>query len=230
MNLLLIEDNIEIAASVGEYLESCGHLMDFAYDGKTGLNAARAGQYDVLIVDIGLPRMDGLTLCEELRRTHQVPVPILILTARDTLDDMAKGFSAGGDDYMVKPFAMRELEIRIQALNRRYRRDTEARVLTVGALSFNLDTQQVEREGIPVLLQPMPRKILDVLMRHPGQVVSKQYLELELWPDGAPGPDVLRVHVHALRSAIDSAFDNPMLQTIHGTGYKLVNTDVHESE
>lgn len=225
MRILLIEDNTDLAASIGEYLESHGHIMDFAYDGRTGLSLAADGNYDVLIVDIGLPGIDGLELCRRLRQTHDNPVPVLILTARDTLDDKVEGFTAGGDDYLIKPFAMQELEIRLEALNRRNQSQSHSRKLRVADLEYDLDTLQIRREGENIILKPAARKLLEVLMRNTKRVVSRDELEETLWGDDPPDADALRVHIHSIRLAIDGPFDVPLIHTVRGTGYRLAILD-----
>ncbi len=221
MNILLIEDNTDLAATIGEFLEGKGHVMDFAYEGHSGLNLAIKGHYDLLVLDIGLPGMDGLKLCKRLRDEGSSTAPILMLTARDTLEDKIEGFNAGTDDYLVKPFAMKELEVRLEALYRRSQVLKTSRKLMVADLTFDLDTLQIEREGQTLYLKPAARKLLEVLMRNTHRVVSKQELEEALWGDDPPDADSLRVHIHSIRMAVDGGFDSPLIHTIRGTGYRL---------
>lgn len=225
MRILLIEDNADLAASIGEYLEGRGHVMDYAYDGRTGLALASEGKYELLIVDIGLPGMDGLQLCRRLREDHQDSVPVLILTARDTLNDKIDGFSAGGDDYLVKPFAMQELEVRLNALHRRSQSQAHSRKLKVSDLEFDLDTLQIRREGQDIFLKPAARKLLEVLMRNSQRVVGRDELEEALWGEHPPDADALRVHIHSIRLAVDAPFDAPLIHTVRGTGYRLARID-----
>ena len=229
MQILLIEDNVELAASVGDYMSARGKLMDYAYDGLSGLQLAESGNYDVIVMDIGLPGINGLEVSRRLREESNITVPILILTARDTLEDKIEGLRVGGDDYLVKPFAMAELEARLEALVRRSRGQSHSRLLCVADLSYNLDTLEVHRAGRPLILKPSARKILEILMRNSHRIVSKTELEQALWGDDPPDADALRVHIHSLRNAIDGPFDDALLTTIRGSGYRLAIADENQS-
>ena len=223
MHLLLIEDNQDLAANVCEHLEARGHVMDAAADCDTGLHLAVVNRYDAIILDVGLPGMDGFTLCHKLRHDAHKQTPVLMLTARDTLQDKLGGFGAGADDYLVKPFALQELEARLQALVRRGAGG--GTVLTVGDLVVNTDTLQVRRGDTAIELAPTALKLLILLMRASPRVLSRQEIELALWGDGPPDSDALRAHVHVLRSAIDRKFAVKLLHTMHGMGYKIAVPD-----
>lgn len=225
MQLLLVEDNADLSASIGTYLDRRGHIMDYAHDGNVALKLATTNSYHVLILDIGLPDLNGLELCRRLRNDHGISTPILFLTARDTLDDKIRGFSAGGDDYLIKPFAMAELEARLEALQRRSEGQAHRRQLVVANLVFDLDTLHIERAGRTLYIKPAARRVLEVLMRNSHRVVSKEELEAALWGDEPPEADALRVHVHSLRTAIDGPFDEPLISTVRGVGYRLSQID-----
>lgn len=225
MKILIVEDNADLSATLWDYFESKGHIMDASGDGVTGLHLATVNDYDVIILDLSLPGMDGLEVCGKLRAEARKSTPVLILTSRDTLPDKLSGFERGADDYLIKPFALQELEARLQALARRLRGGNEVRLLQLADLSFNLDTLQVQRAGHPIPLTPTGLRILEMLMRKPGCVVTRRELETALWGDLPPDSDALRSHIHALRSAIDKSFSPPLLHTLHGIGYRLAIPD-----
>jgi len=220
MHLLLIEDNPDLAANVCEFLDARGHAMDWAGDGVTGLHLAVVNRYDAVILDLGLPGIDGMSLCQQLRQGAQKSVPVLMLTARDTLQDKLGGFRAGADDYVVKPFALEELEARLQALVRRAQ-PAATTLLQIADLSVNTDTLQVRRGGETLVLTPIALKLLIALMRAAPRVLTRQALEREVWGDDPPDSDALRTHVHALRAAIDKRFEPKLLHTLHGRGYRI---------
>ncbi len=224
MKILIIEDNPDIAANVGDYLEDRGHVVDFAGDGVTGLHLAVVNDFDAIVLDLMLPGMDGLDVCQKLREEARKNTPVLMLTARDTLEQKLQGFKTGADDYMVKPFELQELEARLQVLARRGKA-VEPRVLKVGDLEYNLDTLTVSREGKEITLNPTGLKLLQRLMEASPRVVSRHELELRVWGEELPDSDSLRVHIHSLRNAIDKPFDVPLIQTRHGIGYRLVHPD-----
>lgn len=221
MQLLLVEDHQDIAANITEYFAVRGNTVAHASEGHAGLQMALDNTYDAVILDLMLPGMDGLSLCRNLRQAGRGRLPILMLTAKDLLADKIHGFDAGADDYLVKPFSLAELDMRLKALVRRASPDIVARVLTVGDLRFDLDTLEADRSGAPVKLNPTTRRILVILMQHSNRVVTRAELERELWGDRPPEGDFLRAHMHALRTAIDKNFENKLLHTIHGTGYRL---------
>lgn len=221
MRLLLIEDHADIAANIAEYFEPRGVSIEHAADGPTGLQKALDDAYDVIVLDLLLPGLDGLSLCRQLRAAGRTRVPVLMLTAKDLLTDKIDGFEAGADDYLVKPFSLAELDVRVKALVRRARAPEITRVLNVGDLRFDLDTLEAERGGERLKLNPTTRRILIVLMQNAHRVVTRAELERELWGDSPPQGDFLRAHIHALRTAIDKNFSVKLLHTIHGAGYRL---------
>ena len=224
MRILVIEDNPDIASNIGDYLSDRGHVVDFAGDGITGLHLAVVNDYEVIVLDLMLPGMDGLEVCRKLRQEARKHTPVLMLTARDALQQKLAGFETGADDYMVKPFALQELEARIMVLVRRSK-PQQARVLTVADLAYNLDTLVVVRQGKSIQLNPIALKILQCLMEASPSVVTRQELEMRVWGEELPDSDSLRVHIHTLRAAIDKPFDKPLIQTRHGIGYRLVEPE-----
>ncbi|MEJ2453640.1 MAG: response regulator transcription factor [Candidatus Thiodiazotropha sp.] len=220
MQLLIIEDNPDLLENLSDFFESHGHIVDLAYNGLSGLRRALDGDYDVIILDLMLPGMDGLEVCTRLRSEgHETP--ILMLTARDTLADKLEGFGTGADDYLVKPFALPELEARITALVRRGRGRSAGMLLVVADLRFDLDRMRVERAGRRIELGRIPLRLLELLMRRSPGVVRRDELEREIWGDQPPDSDALRTHMHALRSAVDQKDDVPLVHTLRGIGYQL---------
>jgi len=224
MRVLIIEDNPDIAANLGDYLEDHGHTVDFAGDGITGLHLAVVNRFDAIVLDLALPGMDGLEVCRKLRSEAGKDTPVLMLTARDRLEDKLAGFETGADDYLVKPFELQEVEARLKVLASRGRRRSP-RELRVGNLVYNLDTLNVKRGDEDIYLNPIGLKLLHCLMEASPNVVSRADLELEVWGEEMPDSDSLRVHIHSLRSVIDKPFGSNMIQTRHGIGYRLVDPD-----
>lgn len=222
MNILIIEDNPDIAANIGDFLEDRGHVVDFAGDGITGLHLAVVNDFDAIVLDLALPGMDGLEVCRKLREEAGKSTPVLMLTARDRLEDKLAGFDSGADDYLVKPFELQEVEARLQVLHKRGR-GIKPRELTVGELKYNLDTFTVNRENRELDLSPIGLKLLQCLMEASPNVVSRKELETSVWGEEMPDSDSLRVHIHSLRSIIDKPFGQPMIQTRHGIGYQLTS-------
>jgi DNA-binding response OmpR family regulator len=225
MRILVIEDHRDIAENIGDYLGPKGHEIDYAGDGVTGLHLAVANDYDVIVLDLTLPALDGLEVCRKLRQDAKKDTPVLMLTARDQIENKVDGFRAGADDYLVKPFALKELEIRLDALRRRSTASVAPRVLKVADLEFDPDTQVVKRGGKRLDLNPSLRTLLGVLMTNTHRVVRRDELEAALWGDDRPDADVLRAHIYALRALIDKPFERKLLRTIHGTGYRLTDSD-----
>lgn len=223
--ILLIEDNHDIAAMVGEHLEHSGHEVDFAADGITGLHLAVTEEFDAIILDLMLPGMDGITICRKLRGEAGKFTPILMLTARDTLEDKVAGLDAGADDYLVKPFEIEELDARLRAMLRRASGDVAAEVIRIGDLEVDTGTLQVRRQGKSITLTPIGLKLLIALMKASPKVLSRQALERAVWGDIAPDSDALRSHLYNLRKAIDKPFGQPMLHNIPGLGYRLSKPD-----
>lgn len=225
ISILLVEDNPDLAANIADYLEAHGYLVDVAMDGVTGLHLAVSQPHDVIVLDLMLPGIDGLTLCRRLRQDARSDVPVLMLTARTTLDDKAAGYSEGADDYLVKPFELRELDMRLRALMRRGRSSESLRQLKVGDLQFDLDTLTVERAGRTISLTAVSLRILELLMKRSPSVVRRHDIEQAVWGDSPPDSDALRVHMHTLRSAIDVDGLPPLLLTVRGIGYQLKAPD-----
>jgi DNA-binding response OmpR family regulator len=221
---LVIEDNLDLLANLYDFLETKGHTIDSAADGHQGLALGMRNDYDAIVLDLMLPGLDGLEVARRLRASCQ-GTPILMLTARDTLEDKLEGFASGADDYLVKPFALRELEARLAALVRRRRGEHVDRPLHVGELTYDPATRRVRRAGHTITLPPIPLKLLVLLMRESPKVVSRQAMERELWGDSPPDSDALRAHIHILRNAIDKPFAYPLLTTVHGVGYRLAAPD-----
>ena len=220
--ILLVEDHKNLALAVGTYLESSGFTMDYAYDGLSGLHLATTQRYEVIILDVMLPGIDGLEICRRLRQDLHLSTPILMLTARDQLQDKLSGFQQGADDYLVKPFDMPELEARMVALIRRERGELDEAVYSIHDLSLNTRTMQVVRKDHVIHLSPTCLRILRILMRESPSLVTREQLEHELWGELTPDSDTLRSHLYKLRKAIDKPFDQPLLETQQGVGFRIV--------
>jgi DNA-binding response OmpR family regulator len=224
MHLLLIEDSPDLVANVVDFFGDRGHAVDIAYDGLTGLKFALDNDYDAIVLDLMLPGMDGIEVCRRLREGGR-DLPVLMLTARDALGDKLEGFDSGADDYLVKPFALPELEARLVALRRRARGGLARRRLRVADLTFDTATLQVERGGRRIELPPIPLRILELLLRQSPRVVPRESIVREIWGDSPPDSDALRAHVHALRAAIGRDDERRLLHTVRGIGYQLVDPD-----
>jgi DNA-binding response OmpR family regulator len=229
MRILVIEDNRDILANVLDYLQLKGYVADCAEDGLSGLHLAATQPYDLIVLDIMLPAIDGYEVCRRLREDGRCETPIIMLTARDELDDRLRGFSVGADDYLVKPFALSELVARIEALLRRSTGGRK-RLLEVGDLRYDVDTLQVSRAGKPLKLNPACRKVLEILMQKSPSVVRRETLEETLWGENIPDSDSLRSHIHQLRQAIDKPFATALLHTVHGVGFCLSVTEENEKK
>lgn len=220
IRVLIVEDNRDICENIAAYLEKLSYVLDFAYDGISAMFLALTNPFDVIVLDLMLPGMDGLSFCKKLRADAKVETPVLMLTARDTLDDKLKGFEAGADDYLVKPFALQELHARLQALYRRSHGKTD-NLLTVGDLTMDRSTLQVHRAGQRIELTPAGMRLLQRLMEEAPSVVARDDLETLLWADERPDGDALRSHLYKLRQAIDRPFDRPLIHTVHRIGYRI---------
>lgn len=226
MRILIIEDNKDIVANLYGFLEPKGYVLDTAANGYGGLALAAEQEYDAVVLDVMLPGLNGLEFCRKLRGELAKATPVLMLTARDTLEDKVAGFESGADDYLVKPFSLVELEIRLRALVRRARgAQAGAPVLQFGELSFDTVHYEVRRAGRLLALTRTGYTILKCLMKDAPRVVSRDTLEHEVWGDERPDSDALRTHIHALRQALDKPYPFAMLRTIPGIGYKLVISD-----
>jgi len=207
------------------YMENRGFTVDYAADGVTGLHLAVCNAYDAIVLDLMLPGINGLDLCKKLRDEARKDTPVIMLTARDTLNDKITGLQSGADDYLVKPFAIKELEARINSLIRRHKGDLAKEILSIGDLILDTATLKVTRNNQLLNMTPIMLKILTVLMRASPAVVSRRDLERQVWGDFLPDSDTLRSHLYNLRKVIDKPYKNQLLQTIQGTGYKIVDTD-----
>ncbi|MBF0127799.1 MAG: response regulator transcription factor, partial [Magnetococcales bacterium] len=219
MRILFIEDHIDLLANLCDYFEGKGHSVDSAMDGITGLHLALVKPYDIIVLDLMLPGMDGITLCQKLRQEGAKDTPVLMLTARNTLDDKLAGFASGADDYLIKPFELKELEVRVHALTKRASGMLTRRILQVGDLEYNQDTLQVRRGDRLLELHAIPLRILELLMQRSPGVVWRRDIEQAVWGDSPPDSDALRVHMHTLRAAIDLPGLPPLLHTLRGVGY-----------
>ena len=218
LNALLVEDDLDLAETVIQYLQLEAIDCDYASNGVAGLQLMREHRYDVLLLDLNLPRLDGLSVCQQLRRDGD-DTPVLMLTARDQLDDKIQGFDAGTDDYLVKPFELEELVVRLQALARR--RSGQVRRLSCADLSLDLDSKTATRAGQPLKLSPTGLRLLEVLLRASPRVVSRLALEQALWGDEPPDSNSLKVHLFNLRKAVDGEFAQTLLHTVPGQGFSL---------
>lgn len=221
MRILIVEDDLEAAEAMDRGLSEAGFACTRTADGEEGLAAARGGGFDVMIVDRMMPRMDGVALVETLRREGD-QTPVLFLSALGEINDRVAGLKAGGDDYLVKPYAFAELIARVEALARRRETGSVQTLLRVGDLEMDLIGRSVHRQGKEIDLQPREFQLLEFMMRHAGQSVTRTMLLEKVWEyHFDPQTNVIDVHISRLRSKIDKGFDKPMLQTIRGAGYRL---------
>lgn len=226
MRILIVEDNADILANLYAYLEPRGYVLDSAANGYAGYALVAQHDYDVVILDVTLPGISGLELCRKMREELKNATPVIMLTARDTLEDKVIGFDSGADDYLVKPFSLVEVESRLKALVRRARGENPgSSVLKFGDLTFDTARYQAKRGEHSVTLTKTGYKLLGCLMREAPKVVSRETLEREVWGDDRPDSDALRTHIHALRQALDKPHPFAMLRTVQGIGYQLVTPD-----
>ena len=223
--ILIIEDNPDIVANIYAFFEPKGFELDNAHNGYSGLALAANNRYDVILLDVMLPGMDGIKLCKELRENLHDKTPVLMLTARDTVLDKVAGFDSGADDYLVKPFSLVELEARIKALIRRYQDEHFQQSIEIGALTLNAAEHSIKRENTLVKLTPTGFKILQTLMSASPRVVSKTELEEKVWGQDIPSSDALRTHLHSIRAQVDKPFAKPMIMTIPGVGYQIIDPE-----
>lgn len=221
MRLLVIEDNRNLVANLFDYFEARGHTLDAAPDGITGLHLATTQVYDAIVLDWMMPRMDGPGVLQRLREKHLSEVPVIMLTARDELPDKIAGFRAGADDYLTKPFALPELEVRLEALLVRAQGRGRSKLLAVGDLKLDLATLEASRAGKPLHLYPACRKLLQVLMQASPAAVTREKLEQALWGDEPPDGDMLRSHIYDLRRSVDGPFEEKLIHTLPRVGYRL---------
>ena len=221
MRTLLIEDDVTAATFLVKGLNESGHVVDHARDGESGLHLALTGRYDVIIADRMLPNRDGLSVVRMLRADRN-ETPVLILSALGEVDDRVEGLRAGGDDYLVKPYAFAELQARLEVLSRRRRANSASELLTVADLSIDLRKQTVTRAGRIIRLQPREFRLLEYLMRHAEQVVTRTMLLEQVWDfHFDPKTNVIDVQISRLRTKIDKDFPTPLVHTVRGAGYKV---------
>ncbi|SET85814.1 response regulator transcription factor [Thalassotalea agarivorans] len=224
LKVLIVEDNVAISKNIATFFEQKNLQLDFAYDGLQATSLALENFYDVVVLDVAMPKMDGLAVCQQLREKSQRHIPIIMLTARDTLDDKLKGFAQGADDYLTKPFALEELYVRVIALAQRHSLH-KPKVLSLGTaqqrLSLDISTKQVIRAGHKIHLQPIPFSILHILMEAHPRAVTRSELCERIWGDDQTSSDALRSHLYQLRKALDKPFQQPLIKTLHGIGFSL---------
>lgn len=221
MRILVVEDDQETASYLARALKEAGHIAELAGDGDTGAEMAENGDYDVLVVDRMLPKRDGLTLIEELRKAGR-DVPVLILSALGRVDDRVAGLRSGGDDYLAKPYAISELIARVEVLARRRRPGESESAYSVGDLELDRLSHTVVRAGQEIALQPREFRLLEYLMRNAGKVVTRTMLLENVWDyHFDPQTNVIDVHVSRLRAKIDKGFETPLLRTVRGAGYMI---------
>ncbi|NCI79824.1 response regulator transcription factor [Acinetobacter kanungonis] len=219
--ILMVEDHFELAATVCEFLEAHGYVIDHARNLDAAKTLLKSQHYNLLLLDINLPDGSGYDLCEWIRNQQNLDIPVLMLTARDTLDDKLKGFAAGTDDYLVKPFDFNELVMRIRALIKRALGEVANHKLQIHDLVLDSATQTVSRAGQSIELPPIQFKLLKILMRNSPKVITKQEIMIELWGDEEPESDALRSHIYNLRKMIDKPFSQKLLHTVSGVGVKI---------
>ncbi|WP_165311771.1 response regulator transcription factor [Vibrio ziniensis] len=218
LKALLVEDDLDLATALIDYMSLEDIDCDYAADGQVGYNLIMSNRYDVIILDLNLPKIEGLAVCERIRN-NGVETPVLMLTARDTLDDKLEGFSRGADDYLVKPFAMEELLVRMKVLAKR--RSGQVSKLTIADLELDLSHRQAIRAGTILKLSPIALKILEVLMREYPSGVSREKIVQIIWGDEQPDSNSLKVHIFNLRKQVDQNDWSPLIQTIPGFGFGI---------
>ncbi|MDP2543901.1 response regulator transcription factor [Photobacterium damselae subsp. piscicida] len=220
MKVLIVDDNHNIAETIADYLELEGMTIDCAYHGEAALNLVKENHYDVIIMDIMMPKLDGINAVKKLREEQFCNTPILFLTAKNQLEDKIAAFKAGGDDYLLKPFAMEELCLRLYALSNRGPRQ-DIGELKFADITINTRTDEVKRAETEIKLSRIQLKILKLLMRQAPSIVSRQEVIESIWGDETPSSDALRSHIYGLRNALDKGFETSRLETIHGQGYRI---------
>ena len=220
LSILLVEDQVAIAKNIASFMEAKGYTLDFATDGKQGLQLALENFYDVVVLDLMLPGLDGWEVCREIRSRSNRHVPVIMLTARDSLGDKVKGFELGADDYLTKPFAMEELAVRCLALSRRNQLNTDHKI-NIGSLCIDRKYQTVTRLNKEIELHQIPFTILLSLAESYPRVVSRSELCHRIWGDDLTESDSLRSHIYQLRKQLDKPFGTPMIKTVHGVGFSL---------
>jgi len=220
MKILIVEDEHLIANAIKKGLEQEHYIVDVAFDGEKGFDLASSGDYDLVLLDLMIPKMDGIEVCRQLRQ-QQIQIPILMLTAKSQLEDKIKGLNNGADDYLIKPFAFEELLARIRALTRRPQKSA-SEIITVGDLSLNLSTYEVTRQGKQINLSSKEYSLLECLMRHTNKILNKDQLIQHVWSyESDILPNTVEVYIRNLRQKIDQPFKTKLIKTIRGFGYKI---------
>ena len=220
MHVLVVEDEPQIAHIVKRALEHDMHVVDVAYDGDEGLDLAQSSSFDVIVLDVLLPGKNGIEVCRKLRR-DRIHTPVLMLTARDALEQRVEGLDAGADDYLTKPFAVAELQARVRALGRR-KAPIEDETLEAGEVTISTSAHRVMRKGREIELSPKEFALLEFLVRHPGQVLTRDQILENVWGyDYSPVANVVDIYVHYLRRKIDSGFSRKLIRTVRGVGYSI---------
>lgn len=221
MDVLLVEDDARVARLIERVLVEADHRVDVAYDGRIGLSQATVGAYDLIVLDVLLPQMDGLEVCRRLRQ-RRVRTPVLMLTARDTVPDRVRGLDAGADDYLIKPFALEELLARVRVFARRTGEESGDETLHVGDLTLDLARHEARRAGRTVELTAREFQLLAYLMRAPGRVLTKDQITDHVWGyDSEATSNVVEIYIHYLRDKIDRGFPRPLIRTVRGVGYTI---------
>lgn len=223
LNILLVEDNPAIAAQLGDFLAQSGCVVDHAASGRVALGLALDRHFDVIVLDLNLPDIDGVEVCRQLKARQRYHTPVLMLTARDSLDDKVRGLSTGADDYVTKPFALAEVAARCQVLARRHLLHTE-RVVRIGPLAICRQSRLVQRDGRPIALSDLDFRLLLLLVEAAPRALGRSELMARLWGEHAPDSDVLKAHMYTLRQAVDKPFGFNMIRTVHAVGYRLQGT------
>lgn len=221
MRVLLLEDSVALAGALSDYLEMRGCTVDLAFHGQAFLDLANVGRFDVYVLDVAVPGIDGLEVCERLRTRMRDETPVIFLTARDTLKDKKAGFERGADDYLVKPFEMEELLIRLQALTARGRRP-QVSTQRLGEVMLDHGAGLVFRNGRHIRLHELQWRVLKILAARSPLTVERAVLERELWGNDVPDSDALRTHIYRLRKALTAAGERELIETVHGAGWRLV--------
>ena len=229
MRVLLIEDHADLAENIGDFLELEGHSVDFALDGVVGLHLAVTEPYDVVVLDLMLPGIDGLSLCRRLRAESPRRVPVLMLTALDSLSDKLEGFESGASDYLTKPFALEELAARLNALHASARERSTAGTVRYAGVELDRTSFEARRDGRRLELKRTAFRIVEELVLAAAGVIERSALERVIWGDEPPDSDSLRTHIYTLRQVLDRPFDRALLHTVHGVGYRLLDANEEDT-
>lgn len=221
--LLIVEDDRDLAGNLIDFLEIQGYVTDYAADGHAALNLLTSNEYDLVVLDMMLPGVDGLTICSRIRQQLRSKVPVVMLTAKDEVDTKIAAFDIGADDYVVKPASLREIEARIRALIRRAGSKSDSDLLVIGDLRMDVGTMKIERASQAIVLPPVPTRILMLLMRRSPNVVHRLAIHREIWGEEPGDNHALIVHMHALRNAVDKPFERQLIHTVRGFGYRIAH-------